>query len=75
MEFLDNRRLNIPVDRSAETWGAPSQKDEERLFTPGVNNHYPGADGYWDQEDENFLYQLPDSEMETNPKITEEDQN
>lgn len=75
MEFLDNRRLNIPVDRTAETWGAPPTSNAARLTTPGVNNHLPGADLYADQEDENFLYQLPDSEMETNAQITEEDQN
>lgn len=75
MEFLDNRRLNIPVDRTKETWGEASVDDMVRLMTPGVNNHLPGADFYAEQESEDFLYQLPDSEMETNKQITEDDQN
>lgn len=75
MEFLDNRRLNIPVDRTAETWGEAPVNNKARLWTPGVNNHLPGADIYAEQESENFLYQLPDSEVETNAQITEDDQN
>lgn len=63
MEFLDNRRLNIPVDRTDETWGAEN------------NNHYAGAKGYTEQESEKFLYQLPDKEMENNTALTPGDQN
>lgn len=63
MEFLDNRRLNIPVDRTDETWGAEN------------NNHYAGAKAYTEQESEKFLYQLPDKEMENNTALTPGDQN
>lgn len=63
MEFLDNRRLNIPVDRTDETWGAEN------------NNHFASAKMYVEQESENFLYQLPDKEMENNTALTPADQN
>jgi hypothetical protein len=62
IEFLDNRRLNIPVDRTVKTW-------------PQGNNHLAAARIYAEQESENFLYQLPDSEIENNKMINEEDQN
>lgn len=63
MEYLDNRRLNIPVDRTDETWGAEN------------NNHFAGAKMYVEQESENFLYQIPDQEMENNTALTPADQN
>ncbi len=62
MEFLDNRRLNIPVDRTDATWGA-------------ANNHFSGAKLYVEQESRNFLYQLPITEMESNKALTPADQN
>lgn len=62
IEFLDNRRLNIPVDRTNETW-------------PTGNNHYAGGRIKAEQESENFLYQIPDAEIENNKMITEDDQN
>lgn len=62
IEYLDNRRLNIPVDRTDATWGA-------------ANNHLEAARFYYDQEDPVFLYQLPMKEIETNPMISENDQN
>ena len=62
MEFLDNRRLNIPVDRTNATWGS-------------ANNHLAAARFYHDQEDREFLYQIPISEIENNKMINEEDQN
>lgn len=63
IEYLDNRRLNIPVDRTDKTWGEAN------------NNHYDGARLYADQEDRCFLYQLPISEIENSTKLTEADQN
>ena len=62
MEFLDNRRLNIPVDRTDATWGAN-------------NNHFEAAKFYLDQESRQFLYQIPISEIENNKVIGPEDQN
>lgn len=62
IEYLDNRRLNIPVDRTDATWGS-------------ANNHLEAARFYFDQEDQVFTYQLPIKEIETNPMISEEDQN
>lgn len=56
IEYLDNRRLNIPVDRTDATWGT-------------ANNHFSGARFKAEQEDIRFLYQLPDSEIENNPQI------
>ena len=63
MEFLDNRRLNIPVDRTDATW------------TKERNNHLAAAKFKKEQEAEEFLYQLPISEIENNKNINEEDQN
>ncbi len=62
LEYLDNRRLNIPVDRTDETWGQ-------------ANNHFSGAKLYADQEDRCFAYQIPIDEIENNPMIAETDQN
>lgn len=62
IEFLDNRRLNIPVDRSDATWGKEN------------NNHY-GYKVVWEQDEEVFVYQLPDKEMENNTALTPADQN
>ena len=62
IEYLDNRRLNIPIDRSDETWG----KD---------NNHLDGCKISVGQEDDRMRYQIPDSEMENNSALNENDQN
>lgn len=62
MEYIDNRRLNIPVDRTDATWGS-------------ANNHFTAAKFYKDQEDIAFLYQLPNSEIENNPEIGPGNQN
>ena len=58
IEFTDNRRLNIPVDRTS---------------TDPHNNHLDKKTKV-NQEAENFLYQIPVSEIENNKKINEEDQ-
>lgn len=63
LEYIDNRRLNIPVDRTDETWGANN------------NNHYESAKFRYNQEDRPFLYQLPISEIENNSQIAPSDQN
>ena len=63
IEFLDNRRLNIPVDRTDETWGAEN------------NNHYEGAKKIVKAEDMGITYQLPIDEIENNKQLTPADQN
>ena len=63
LEYIDNRRLNIPVDRTDETWGTDN------------NNHYESAKFRYNQEDRPFLYQLPISEIENNSQISSSDQN
>lgn len=63
IEYLDNRRLNIPVDRTDDTWGAEN------------NNHFSAGKLRAEQEDRVFLYQLPVSEIENNPMISPSDQN
>ena len=63
LEYLDNRRLNIPVDRTDATWGAEN------------NNHYSGAKIKYNQEDRNLRYQIPISEIENNTQLTSADQN
>ena len=63
IEYLDNRRLNIPVDRTDATWGAEN------------NNHFSAAKLRAEQEDRVFLYQLPISEIENNPMISAAEQN
>ena len=60
IEFLDNRRLNIPLDRTS--------KDPK-------NNHFEGARIKLDQESRNFRYQIPIKEIENNEMISEDDQN
>ena len=60
IEFLDNRRLNIPLDRTS--------KDPK-------NNHLEGARIKLDQESRNFRYQIPIKEIENNKMISEDDQN
>lgn len=60
IEFLDNRRLNIPLDRTS--------KDPK-------NNHFEGARIKLDQESRNFRYQIPIKEIENNKMISEDDQN
>lgn len=62
IEYLDNKRLNIPVDRTDETW-------------PEGNNHYDGCKIYMGAEELGLTYQLPIKEIETNPNITPADQN
>lgn len=62
IEYLDNRRLNIPVDRTDATWGAD-------------NNHAPAAKLTWGAEEIGLTYQLPISEIENNTKLTSADQN
>ena len=63
IEFIDNRRLNIPVDRLDATWGAAN------------NNHYEPGKIRLEQEADNFLYQIPTREMETNTALGPNDQN
>lgn len=60
IEFLDNRRLNIPLDRTS--------KDPH-------NNHYSGSRFKIDQESRQFRYQIPIEEIENNKKLTPDDQN
>ena len=60
IEFLDNRRLNIPLDRTS--------KDPH-------NNHYSGSRFKIDQESRQFRYQIPIKEIENNKKLTPDDQN
>lgn len=60
IEFLDNRRLNIPLDRTSED---------------PHNNHYSGSRFKIDQESRQLRYQIPIKEIENNKKITPEDQN
>ena len=60
IEYLDNRRLNIPVDRTS---------------TDANNNHLSAGKIKAEQESEVFLYQIPISEIENNKMINEEDQN
>lgn len=62
IEFLDNRRLNIPVDRTDATWGA-------------ANNHLASGRIRHDQEDRELRYQLPISEIQNNKMISPDDQN
>lgn len=63
IEYLDNRRLNIPVDRTDDTWGAEA------------NNHFSAGKIRAEQEDRVFLYQLPVSEIENNTMISPSEQN
>ena len=60
IEFLDNRRLNIPLDRTS--------KDPK-------NNHFEGARIKLDQESRNFRYQIPIKEIENNKDATAVEQN
>ncbi len=62
IEYLDNRRLNIPIDRSDVTWGA-------------ANNHADFARIRMEQENTKLRYQLPLSEIENNKMIPASDQN
>lgn len=67
IEFLDNRRLNIPVDRT---------KPSEMVNGKEVkNNHFSGALIKFTQEDRAMTYQLPVKEIENNTEIGPEDQN
>ncbi|WP_300904085.1 RagB/SusD family nutrient uptake outer membrane protein [uncultured Alistipes sp.] len=63
IEYLDNRRLNIPIDRSDATWGAAD------------NNHFDGGKLRIEQENTMMRYQLPLSEIENNKMISIADQN
>jgi hypothetical protein len=62
LEWLDNRRLNIPVDRTDATWGS-------------ANNHFSGGKLKFEQETSNLRYQIPLSELENNDMIPASDQN
>ena len=62
IEYLDNRRLNIPIDRTDATWGA-------------ANNHFSGAKYALTQDARNFLYQIPKTEIDNNSMIDESEQN
>ena len=62
IEYLDNRRLIIPIDRTNATWGA-------------ANNHMDGAKLKIEQENTTLRYQLPISEIENNKMIPASDQN
>ena len=62
LEYLDNRRLNIPVDRTDETWGED-------------NNHLDGCKLNLEQENTKLRYQLPIAEIENNKMISPADQN
>ena len=62
MEYLDNRRLNIPVDRTDETWGSS-------------NNHIEDGKFKYVADDVHFLYQLPLNEIQNNKFIGDEFQN
>ena len=53
IEYLLNRRLNIPLDRTDATWGAD-------------NNHFDAGRIYYDADDYHFLYQIPKDEVENN---------
>ncbi len=63
IEYLDNRRLNIPVDRSDATWGKAN------------NNHLDAGKLCVEQENTTLRYQLPLSEIENNKMIPASDQN
>lgn len=60
IEYIDNRRLNIPVDRSVKTWGEAN------------NNHYVKL--FYEQEDYHMVYYIPTREVENNPMINFGDQ-
>ena len=62
MEFLDNRRLNIDIDRTDETWGK-------------ANNHFDAAKFKMEQHNTHLRYQIPRAEIDNNPEISENDQN
>lgn len=62
IEWLDNKRLNIPVDRTLAKW-------------PTNNNHFSGARMKVGQEDILMLYQLPLKEIDNNPAIGPQNQN
>lgn len=58
IEYLDNRRLNIPIDRSDATAGGAEN-----------NNHFSGAKLVMQQEDTKLRYQIPQSEIDNNELI------
>lgn len=58
LEYLDNRRLNIPVNRALEG-----------------TNHIAWAQGVWTQDMRNFVYQIPQEEIEANTMLEEDDNN
>jgi hypothetical protein len=61
IEYLDNRRLNIPVDRTDATWGA-------------ANNHLAGGKIFMEQENVKMRYQIPLAEMENNDMIQKQNE-
>lgn len=62
IEYIDNRRLNIPIDRLDATWGAAN------------NNHYIDGKFRCEQESSKFVYYLPQREIENNDMINWGDQ-
>lgn len=61
IEYIDNRRLNIPIDRTDATWGA-------------ANNHYVDGKFRCEQESPKFVYYLPVREIENNDMVNWGDQ-
>ncbi|MDE6140941.1 MAG: RagB/SusD family nutrient uptake outer membrane protein [Alistipes sp.] len=62
IEYIDNRRLNIPVDRLDATWGAAN------------NNHYEDGKIRVEQEASKMVYYIPTREIEANLEINFGDQ-
>lgn len=62
IEYIDNRRLNIPVDRLDATWGAAN------------NNHYADGKIKVEQEASQMVYYIPTREVEANTEINFGDQ-
>ena len=64
LEWLDRRRLNMPIDRS----------DDAAMEAAGfVNNHIYKAK--WEQNEPGMRFQLPRSVVIANPAIGEANQN
>lgn len=62
IEYIDNRRLNIPIDRLDATWGAAN------------NNHYVDGKIRVEQEANRMCYYIPTGEVEANTMIEFGDQ-
>ena len=64
LEWLDRRRLNMPIDR----------RDDAAMTAAGVaNNHIYKA--MWEQNESGMRFQLPRSVVIANPEIGEANQN